>query len=254
MSVTYTPSLDTIFEHLKQDAGFVHKQLEELERLTNVTPIVSPKPRRPKPKPQTPEWVQLLPRLYLGNQAFADDFHLLQQHSIQRVVSCRELLLEDQLVSHPGIVYARIWADDQPHVGLHSVFYRTDQWIMNVSPESPVLIHCQQGVSRSVTLACVHVMNMMGYDDKEALQHIRTVRPCINPNEGFLKQLSDYFATRKEYWSAQSAMMCTELCMIYQDQPTLIDIIHLCLGYLGKFHSSYFTYWPSDSSYMDCPS
>jgi len=252
---SYTPSLDVIFEHLKQDMYFAGDHPLEFEYKSKPVPIISPKPRRLRPK-QIPVIIQLLPRLFLGNQTAADDLKLLKEHNIQCVVSCRELLAEGLLVSHPGITYKRVWADDQPHVPLQEAFGRVNQWVMAVSDDSPVLIHCWQGVSRSVTLACVHVMDMLGYSDKEALQLIRSVSPRINPNDGFLSQLSDYFITRKEYWSSQSAMMCTELCSVYGDHHKLVDIIHLCLEYLGKFHSRYFTWWPTDSMSltMDCPS
>lgn len=52
-----------------------------------------------------------------------------------------------------------------------------------------VLIHCNAGVSRSasVTIAYLIKYHKMSYND--AYDHVKMLRPCIQPNDGFRRQL-----------------------------------------------------------------
>ncbi|GAV28645.1 hypothetical protein PMKS-002119 [Pichia membranifaciens] len=57
-----------------------------------------------------------------------------------------------------------------------------------------VLIHCQSGVSRSVTFACAYLMNRHNLSLTHALHAIRRNNPnhTFQPNEGFMEQLEIY--------------------------------------------------------------
>jgi len=52
-----------------------------------------------------------------------------------------------------------------------------------------VLVHCFQGKSRSVTVVAGYLMMHHGYSFEDALDTIRKVRPCAQPNLGFAMQL-----------------------------------------------------------------
>jgi hypothetical protein len=53
-----------------------------------------------------------------------------------------------------------------------------------------VCVHCNAGVSRSVTLVCAYLIKYEKMNWIEAINHIRKVRPYICPNRGFLELLS----------------------------------------------------------------
>lgn len=57
-----------------------------------------------------------------------------------------------------------------------------------------VLIHCQSGISRSVTFVCAYLMNKFKLSLENALHAIRRNYPnrTFEPNEGFLEQLEIY--------------------------------------------------------------
>jgi protein-tyrosine phosphatase len=55
-----------------------------------------------------------------------------------------------------------------------------------------VLVHCQAGVSRSVTIVAAYLMKENRIDYVSSLDLIRSKRPQICPNKGFLKQLKQY--------------------------------------------------------------
>ena len=55
-----------------------------------------------------------------------------------------------------------------------------------------VLVHCEQGVSRSATVVCAHLMLTSGaaqMSASEALATVRQHRPSARPNAGFMQQL-----------------------------------------------------------------
>ena len=53
------------------------------------------------------------------------------------------------------------------------------------------LVHCQLGVSRSVTLVLAYLMISEHRTLAEVYRHVQHVRPQIDPNPGFLKELRD---------------------------------------------------------------
>ena len=52
-----------------------------------------------------------------------------------------------------------------------------------------VLIHCMAGVSRSPTLAAAYLMWHYKWTAAQALAFLKERRPCVDPNEGFKRQL-----------------------------------------------------------------
>eukprot|EP01112_Ceratiomyxa_fruticulosa_P003162 TRINITY_DN1353_c0_g3_i2.p1 TRINITY_DN1353_c0_g3~~TRINITY_DN1353_c0_g3_i2.p1 ORF type:complete len:135 (-),score=21.78 TRINITY_DN1353_c0_g3_i2:110-514(-) len=52
-----------------------------------------------------------------------------------------------------------------------------------------VLVHCQAGVSRSSTIVCAYLMFSEGWTVEETLKFVRSKRPIIEPNQGFLLRL-----------------------------------------------------------------
>ncbi|GAW00049.1 dual specificity [Lentinula edodes] len=55
-----------------------------------------------------------------------------------------------------------------------------------------VLVHCVMGVSRSATVLSAYLMQSRKLNPSQALELIRTRRPCVQPNYGFLKQLDAF--------------------------------------------------------------
>ena len=55
-----------------------------------------------------------------------------------------------------------------------------------------VLVHCAAGVSRSATIVISYLMATRKLNVVEALKFVKERRPKVNPNTGFLKQLTDF--------------------------------------------------------------
>ena len=55
-----------------------------------------------------------------------------------------------------------------------------------------VLVHCHAGISRSASIVIGYLMKYQNMDLKTSLMFVLKKRPCIQPNDGFMKQLFDY--------------------------------------------------------------
>ena len=57
-----------------------------------------------------------------------------------------------------------------------------------------ILVHCNKGVSRSVSVVVGYLMKYKDMNIEESLAKIRETRPQASPNSAFLKQLEDFDA------------------------------------------------------------
>jgi protein-tyrosine phosphatase len=56
-----------------------------------------------------------------------------------------------------------------------------------------VLVHCHAGVSRSSTIVISYLMRKyINFSLNDALKFVKSKRPIIKPNKGFMKQLQKY--------------------------------------------------------------
>ena len=56
-----------------------------------------------------------------------------------------------------------------------------------------VYVHCMCGVSRSSTIIVAYLLDKMrDKTPEEIIEYLQTIRPVINPNSGFRKQLNEY--------------------------------------------------------------
>ncbi|EKM55098.1 uncharacterized protein PHACADRAFT_255472 [Phanerochaete carnosa HHB-10118-sp] len=56
-----------------------------------------------------------------------------------------------------------------------------------------VLVHCVQGVSRSASVVCAYLIKAYGWTPAQAVQFVKSKRPCTDPNPGFVSQLGEYY-------------------------------------------------------------
>ncbi|TNV75434.1 hypothetical protein FGO68_gene13230 [Halteria grandinella] len=55
-----------------------------------------------------------------------------------------------------------------------------------------ILVHCAAGVSRSASVVIAYMMVSRKLKLKEAFTIVKEKRPCIRPNEGFMRQLEEF--------------------------------------------------------------
>jgi hypothetical protein len=84
--------------------------------------------------------------------------------------------------------------DEEEDIAFH--FARVRGWVdAALDAGGAVLVHCQEGRSRSVTLLASYLIAAQGLGASAALAAVRRARPCAAPNPAFVAALHDYEAT-----------------------------------------------------------
>lgn len=129
---------------------------------------------------------EIIPNLFISSYLEAHQFHLLKQSGITHIInlsSYKNPFPED-------FVYKRIIIDDVPHAQLNRWFIETSFFIeQTLKHNGAVLVHCDAGVSRSVTVVLAFLIMNFEIPLALALQMVRNKRYVANPNPGFLAQL-----------------------------------------------------------------
>jgi len=126
---------------------------------------------------------QISERIYLGS-AFMLKPSLLDDLKITHVLS-----VLDREISPPfGRKHLRLDIVDGLDADLRPVLRSAIPFLEAVTGSSRVLVHCEQGVSRSVSVVVAFLMRQ-GMSLAAALEHVRACRPSARPNENFMRQL-----------------------------------------------------------------
>ncbi|KAJ3834452.1 protein-tyrosine phosphatase-like protein [Lentinula raphanica] len=145
---------------------------------------------------------EIIPRLYISDLSFAESPALLRKHHITHILSVLpenlSLPSDSELRSLLGYTPIRMQirdVEDFPFAELAAHLPTTTGFIQNAfrtSPDSRVLVHCVEGISRSVSVVAAFLMAQYGWTPKEAVGYVKEKRTIANPNFGFVKQLYEY--------------------------------------------------------------
>ena len=90
----------------------------------------------------------------------------------------------------PALAYLPLWLQDCPGEDLTSRLPAFLDWVTAAHAAGGcVLVHCSQGVSRSVALCCAWLMWRDGLSYEAASARLKAVRAVASPNMGFACQL-----------------------------------------------------------------
>ena len=135
---------------------------------------------------------EVVSQLYIGSVEDANDTAALENCGIKFVISLGCNISLDSTISHlsfPDI-------SDSPETCILGILSKTDHYIAS-SLESSVgniLIHCVYGQSRSAAVIVSYLMSR-GTSLQDSINVLKSVRPCICINPGFLSQL--YLLSKK---------------------------------------------------------
>ncbi|KAF7370086.1 Phosphatases II [Mycena sanguinolenta] len=139
-----------------------------------------------------PTPVTMTGALYLGSMAAAHDVDLLRTHKIAHLVQVLEVPWMPAPDNTEFACY-RIDIEDtssaklQPHLEEACDYIRT-----TLSRGENVLVHCQQGVSRSASIVIAYLIREHSLSYDAAFDIVRQRRRCIKPNAGFIKTLREW--------------------------------------------------------------
>jgi len=138
--------------------------------------------------------------LYLGSITAVLDPSILKEHDIHHLVQVLDVpwlpaYEEDGYECYRLDTLATESQDLQPH--LEDTVEDIDSALRR---GRNVLVHCQQGVSRSAAIVIAYLIRKRGMSFDSAVAFVRQRRPCIKPNSGFVRCLQEW----ERQWSSPS--------------------------------------------------
>lgn len=105
-------------------------------------------------------------------------------------------ILPEHIVIHSDkIIRMQVCVEDFPFAELAAHLPATTKFIreaLSCSQATSVLVHCAEGISRSVSVVAAFLMAQYGWTPREAVGYVKEKRKIANPNFGFVKQLYEY--------------------------------------------------------------
>lgn len=142
-------------------------------------------------KPDTIPACILENQLFLGSQDSVDS-EILQKYKISHILSVG--IETPAFSSQQKIQTIFIKCLDLPETDLKDVLEKSFDFIeKSLESTGCVLVHCNQGVSRSSSIVIGYLMKRFNYDFDEAYGIVKSKRECIQPNAGFMKQLKNFY-------------------------------------------------------------
>jgi atypical dual specificity phosphatase len=140
---------------------------------------------------------EILPRLFISDLSFVENPALLTSYRITHILS----VMPDSIFRPPPSLLPvqparlQIRVEDLPFAELAAHLPTTTSWIWNAlssSSEARVVVHCAEGISRSVSVVAAYLMASNGWPPMQAIDFIKSKRRIANPNFGFIQQLHEY--------------------------------------------------------------
>ncbi|KAL1744947.1 protein-tyrosine phosphatase-like protein [Schizophyllum fasciatum] len=161
--------------------------------MTAAPSLPPPPPGTKRPCPGAAS--QILPNLFVSDLAFAESAPCLAAAGITHVLS-----VLPEPISIPAAAAGRriqrkqVRIEDSPFAELAAHLPAMVRFIEDAlaGPPAVVLVHCAEGVSRSVAVAAAYLVKAHGRSPMDALRHIAARRRVARPNFGFVQQLHEY--------------------------------------------------------------
>ena len=128
--------------------------------------------------------------LYLGSIEDAFDANKLSSLQITHILNMAH---EIPNFHDDKFTYKKINGRDIPAFQMHRHFEEVADFIHQNSQKGKVFVHCFCGISRSTTAIIAYMIKYQGMEPTKAYELIRKKRWIVYPNEGFMKQLKEYF-------------------------------------------------------------
>jgi dual specificity phosphatase 12 len=137
-------------------------------------------------------------KLWIGTIVAAQDLDILNDHRITHVVSFTQF--GEQANFHKDrIKYHTVLIHDLASSNIGQFLTDAVSFIQSAlsNPAYRVLVHCNQGRSRSATIVAAYLISTGKCSSaQDAFRFLKIRRPCVNPNHGFQRQLQDWAGSR----------------------------------------------------------
>jgi protein-tyrosine phosphatase len=131
---------------------------------------------------------RVAPSVFVAGEAVARNLQTLKTHDITHVINCNAFVIPNLFEEH--FTYKSLWLQDSPSEDVTRVLYDCFDFIRNARRAGGnVLVHCSQGVSRSVSVVISFLMWESGLSYEEVFKRVKAQRGIANPNMGFTCQM-----------------------------------------------------------------
>jgi len=140
---------------------------------------------------------EICPGIYLGPYACAakNKLEALKASGITHLICIRHVM-ESNIIkpNFPhDFSYMVLDVADNFEQNIIQFLPKTREFIDNaLQSQGKVVIHGNAGISRSAAIVIGYVMEKFGLTYKDAFQYVQSKRFCVNPNNHFIHQLSEY--------------------------------------------------------------
>jgi predicted protein tyrosine phosphatase len=86
--------------------------------------------------------------------------------------------------------YLVIEVVDLPRFDFKPKFEEAMAFLEGCLANGPVIIHCTMGISRSSTTVIAYLIWKCRWNLPQSLAYLKELRPCVEPNPGFMHQLT----------------------------------------------------------------
>ncbi|VDO05842.1 unnamed protein product [Rodentolepis nana] len=116
----------------------------------------------------------------------------LHQKGITQVISVMPETIPSEIIAQVER-HIQIPVDDIDYSNLRSHFDEVGERIAREARRGgKTAVHCMAGISRSATIVLAYLMKYQRLNLAEAYNRVMSIRPCIQPNLGFWRQLIAY--------------------------------------------------------------
>jgi len=130
--------------------------------------------------------------LYIGSLAAVQDREMLRENRITHLVQVLDVPWLP-VSEKDGFSTHRIKIDDVITVDIRPYLEAACNYIDgSLRSGRNVLVHCQQGVSRSAAVVLAYLIRNRGMTYDSAHAYLRRKRACIKPNSAFIQALQEW--------------------------------------------------------------
>ena len=126
-------------------------------------------------------------RVRIGSSTAARNGKALERCGVTHVLNVSAIV--PSYFRNDGIEYLKIPIFDDGSIDIQTYFEEAFEFMDQGCRDGCVLVHCCAGQSRSVAFVIGYLMSRRGMTYEEAFGHVKRVRVCASPNEGFVEQL-----------------------------------------------------------------
>lgn len=132
---------------------------------------------------------EVRPKLWIGSLQGVTDTLRTNPSFFTHAVSCIEICPE----LRRGIAQLHIPVNDAPNESLLEHFNHVSEFILQAFKEcGNVVVHCEQGISRSAALIAGHLIKEEHLNVRHALQAVYSARPSAQVNPWFVSNLLEW--------------------------------------------------------------